>query len=151
MVIIDKKGKDIALPDPEDPIGLRAEAENALNTGVIWKYMEPSKTTVGGFNAIVAFNYSIAGFTFDINYESMKTCVTLGKFGPEAFPTEDDFDIRVETKGLNKVVSSLPKTLIMSFDAQVLQIAHTYTAEGEALLKPILMVVSCGGRESSSQ
>ncbi|XP_033752683.1 polycystic kidney disease protein 1-like 2 [Pecten maximus] len=143
MIIVDKNGMDVTLPDPEDPVGLRAEAEDALNAVVKWNEMEASKTTEGAFDAIVAFNYSIVGFTIDINLKSTKTCITLGKFGPESFPTEEDFDIRVETKGKSKIVMSRPDDLIRTFSDQTLQIAHTYKMEGEALINPILMVVQC--------
>ncbi|XP_069133774.1 polycystin-1-like protein 2 [Argopecten irradians] len=143
MAIVDKNGDDVTLPDPEDPVGLRAEARDALNTGIVWKEMEPSKTTEGAFNAILAFNYSIVGFTIDINLKSTKACVTLGKFGPQSFPTDDDFDIRVETKGKSRITMFRPDDLILTFSDQTIQIAHTYQAEGEALLNPILMVVKC--------
>ncbi|XP_060074442.1 polycystin-1-like protein 2 [Ylistrum balloti] len=143
MAIVDKKGENVTLPDPEDPVGLRAEAKDALNTNIKWIEMEPSKTTNGAFNAIIAFNYSIVGFTIDIELKSTKICVTLGKFGKEVFPTEDDFDIRVETKGFSKIIMKRPDDLILTFDDQTLQIAHTYKEEGEALVKPILMMVKC--------
>ncbi|XP_021345765.1 uncharacterized protein LOC110445451 [Mizuhopecten yessoensis] len=141
-IVTDRKGNDLNVEDPDDPIALDASAKRAVDPVSGWSTLDPIQSQEGAaFLAVAAFNFTVNAVIVDLKLATMKLCTTYAAYG-RSTPTVDEYDFKVETMGKSRLKSVFPEDFRASYSDQVLQLALNYKGE-ESIAKPFLMTVIC--------
>ncbi|KAJ8299019.1 hypothetical protein KUTeg_023079 [Tegillarca granosa] len=142
--VTNKHGQELQLTDPDDPITMSIDTSSVFEDESTWKDMDEFKSVEGAFMLVAAFNYSVNAIIIEIRIKTLKVCTIYGKYGYSE-PSEEDNDITVITKGLNKIKTMDPDTLNIDFQDQVFRLTLINENASE-VMEPLVMTILCEAR-----
>lgn len=144
----DKKGKELQLNDPDDPITMSIDTSSVFEDETTWKEMDEFKSVDGAFMLVAAFNYSLNAIIIEMRIKTLKVCDIYGKYGYTE-PSEVNNDISIKTKGMNKIKEFKPDTLNINFQNQVFRLTIINPNASEPM-EPLVMTLLCEGKINTS-
>ncbi|XP_061188825.1 uncharacterized protein LOC133196999 [Saccostrea echinata] len=143
IVITDRRGNDVRLYDLQDQLTTTMDLSQVLSRTTEWIDM----THNGDDWKLVAHtNLSVEAMVVDIKLKSRYDCTLYGLFGWTGYPSSATYNIKVVTRGDNKIISQSPWNLPLFYKDRELQITiyNTEFIDG-GFIPPLLMTVKCQG------
>lgn len=138
---------DGAIPntgDDDDPSEFSvATDELGASSDSTFRDMRETNTDSGVYLSYVDTNQTAKGFLFEIKLKSFKICDTYCKYN--TYPSSEDYDIYVKTKGRNRIMVRHPVDLRVDFGNQKLRIVLPPSSK-DGSVKPLVVTTSCEGK-----
>ncbi|XP_062589810.1 polycystin-1-like protein 3 [Saccostrea cucullata] len=141
IVITDRRGNDVRLYDLQDQLTTTMDLSQVLSGNTEWIDMNHNGEE---WKLVAHTNLSVEAMVVDIKLKSRYDCTLYGLFGWTGYPSRRSYNIKVVTRGDNKIVRKSPWSLPLFYKDSELQITiyNTEFIDG-GYIPPLLMTVKC--------